>query len=67
MFVCHLMLLCIDTCHSLSLQESDEPSEKETKEKSPSDSSSDDYGKDVVCFPLYLDYKAITICRLSYI
>ena len=36
----------------LSLQESDEPSDKETKEKSPSDSSSDDYNKDVVSCPI---------------
>ncbi|KAK2190784.1 hypothetical protein NP493_68g01001 [Ridgeia piscesae] len=31
----------------LGYEESDEPSEKDTKEKSPSDSSSDDYNKDV--------------------
>ena len=39
-------------------QESDEPSERETKEeKSPSDSSSDGYDKDVVSCPFYLSNK----------
>ena len=54
-------------CVTVSLQESDEPSEKETKEKSPSESSSEDYNKDVVSRPLSHQYNINILNIVKYI